>query len=115
MTNTKHAETKADREAPRAGTYSVPPEEMLTEQEQDVYADGGNGVGPAPASVDPIPVETMEAQGIGPRDPYPTGDSPPPAESTTRSQGIKGVTDKPSEGPSESKGPVGTTRKDDKK
>src|SRR6187399_2915157 len=73
-------------DAPGAGYTStpVPPEELLTEQEQNVYSEGGNGVGPAPASVESVPVETMEAQGIGPRDPYPTAETPPVADATSK-------------------------------
>ena len=59
-------------------TESVPPVELLTEQEQNVYSEGGNGVGPATPSAQSVPIETMEDQGIGPRDPYPSADTPPP-------------------------------------
>jgi len=52
-------------------TTVIPPEELLTEQEQDVLA-GGTGVGPAEASAESVPIETMEDLGIGPRDPYPS-------------------------------------------
>jgi hypothetical protein len=57
---------------------TVPPDELLTTQESEVYAGTGDGVGPASASVDSVPVETMESLGIGPRDPYPTTEPPPP-------------------------------------
>jgi hypothetical protein len=74
-----HPNPTQDLRAPGAGYTSapIPPEDMLTEQEQDVLA-GGTGVGPASASAQSVPVETMEAQGIGPRDPYPSADTPPP-------------------------------------
>jgi len=63
-----------------ATTVSVPPAEMLTEQEKDAAAGGeGAGVGPVSASETTTgPVETIEDQGIGPRTPYPTGNPPPP-------------------------------------
>jgi hypothetical protein len=82
---------------------------LMTEQEKDA---GGRslGVGPMTESENtPGPVETMEDLDIGPRTPYPTGDPPPPAESATFSQGIKGVTDKPSAKPNSSSGPAGRT------
>jgi hypothetical protein len=80
---------------------------LMTEQEKDA---GGEsmGVGPmAQSEATSGPVETMEDQGIGPRTPYPTGSPPPPAESNTFAQGIKGVTDKPSAKPNSSTGPAG--------
>jgi hypothetical protein len=87
-----------EREAiprPAAEGVTVPPEEMLTEQEKAAQAGGaatdGNvpGVGPVPASETTTgPVETIEDQGIGPRTPYPTGSPPPDSETVTRSQGI---------------------------
>jgi hypothetical protein len=99
---------------PAAEGITVPPDELLTEQEKAAKAGGeatdGNvpGVGPVPASETTSgPVETIEDQGIGPRTPYPTGSPPPAAESTTFSQGIKGVTDKPSAKPGSSSGPAG--------
>jgi hypothetical protein len=64
---------------------TVPPEELLTEQEKaavgsGVTGDTTAGVGPAtPAEHTTGPVETIEDQGIGPRTPYPTGDTPPEA------------------------------------
>jgi hypothetical protein len=86
---------KADP-APRpvAEGITVPPEELLTEQEKDAVGSGASGdttagVGPvAPAAHTTGPVETIEDQGIGPRTPYPTGNPPPPREETTLSQGI---------------------------
>jgi hypothetical protein len=78
-----------------AGAYSevtatVPPADLLTEQEKDAAAGGeGAGVGPVgPSQTTTGPVETIEDQGIGPRTPYPTGDTPPDTIETTRSQGI---------------------------
>lgn len=64
-------------------TSTVPPEELLTEQEKDVVGTGGTdvtaGVGPvAPSQHTTGPVETIEDQGIGPRTPYPVTDVPPP-------------------------------------
>lgn len=73
----KSATTTSDEPAPTV-TETIPPEELLTEQEQDVYSGGGTGVGPASASADSVPVETVEDLGIGPRDPYPSADTPPP-------------------------------------
>ena len=75
-------------------TFSIPPEDMLTEQEKDVVGTGGTdataGVGPvSPAEHTTGPVETIEDQGIGPRTPYPTGNPPPDTETITRSQGVK--------------------------
>jgi hypothetical protein len=61
-------------------TTVVPPADMMTEQEKDT-ASPTKGVGPASASeVSPGPVETMEALGIGPREPYPEGNPPPPSD-----------------------------------
>ena len=98
---------------PVAEGVTVPPEELLTEQEKaavgsGVTGDTTAGVGPvSPAEHTTGPVETIEDQGIGPRTPYPTGDPPPAREETTLSQGIKGDADKPHTGPNERKGPVG--------
>ena len=51
-------------------------EAFKTEQEKDSSGDVP-GVGPAsPSELSPGPVETMEAMGIGPRQPYPTGGAP---------------------------------------
>lgn len=80
---------------------------LRTEQEKDA---GGEslGVGPlARSEHGPDPVETIEQLGIGPRTPYPFGDPPPPSESITYGQGIKGVTDKPRAEPSSAAGPAG--------
>ena len=70
----------------------MPPDEMLTAQEQEAAAapeDANAGVGPVtPSAVTTGPVETIEDQGIGPRTPYPTGNPPPPREDVTVSQGI---------------------------
>jgi hypothetical protein len=89
--------------------FNVPAEELMTAQESDQTAPVP-GVGPVtPAEVSPGPAETIEAQGIGPRTPYPTGSPPPPSEAVTRGQGIKGVTDKPVVKPDETKAPAGTT------
>ena len=79
---------------PVAEGITVPPEELLTEQEKDAVGSGASGdttagVGPvAPAAHTTGPVETIEDQGIGPRTPYPTGNPPPAREETTLSQGI---------------------------
>ena len=112
--NTTQSPHREPGQRSEAEAFGIPPDELLTEQEKDAMAGGaasdGNvpGVGPAAASEHTSgPVETIEDQGIGPKTPYPTGDPPPPAESTSRSQGIKGVTDKPSVKPSESSGPAG--------
>jgi len=75
-----------------ATTVSVPPEDMLTEQEK--LADAGDasaGVGPvSPSEHTTGPVETIEDLGIGPRTPYPEGNPPAPLpEGTTRSQPVK--------------------------
>jgi len=67
---------------PVAEGVTVPPEELLTEQEKEAAAggDANAGVGPvSPSETTPGPVETIEDQGIGPRTPYPTG-SPPVEE-----------------------------------
>jgi hypothetical protein len=89
-------------------TFSIPPGDMMTEQEKSAAAgEPGAGVGPVSlAEVSPGPVQTIEEQGIGPRTPYPEGNPPPPEETITRSQGIKGVSDKPHVTPGESKGPA---------
>lgn len=77
-----------------AETFNVPPTELMTAQEAD-QSSAVPGVGPAsPAEVSPGPVETIQDQGIGPRTPYPSGNPPPPVETITRSQGIKGAPDK---------------------
>ena len=79
---------------PDAEGITVPPEELLTEQEKEAVGSGPAGdttagVGPvAPAAHTTGPVETIEDQGIGPRTPYPTGNPPPAREETTLSQGI---------------------------
>jgi hypothetical protein len=82
-----------------AEAFNIPPDELLTEQEKDAVGAAGDataGVGPVdPAEHTSGPVETVEDQGIGPRTPYPTGSPPPPDEGVTRSQGVKGVSDKP--------------------
>ena len=86
---------------------------LMTEQEKDADNDS-MGVGPLARSESTSgPVTTMEDEGIGPRTPYPTGDPPPPAESISYSQGIKGVTDKPSVKPGASSGPAGEAPKVD--
>jgi len=75
-----------------ATTVSVPPEDMLTEQEKLAAAgDASAGVGPvSPSEHTTGPVETIEDQGIGPRTPYPEGNPPAPLpEGTTRSQPVK--------------------------
>jgi hypothetical protein len=91
---------------PVAGTAgSLPPEELMTEQEKDTSSTVP-GVGPAtPAVTDVPPAETVEDLGIGPRTPYPTGNPPPPSETVVYGQGIKGVTDKPAVKPGETKSP----------
>jgi hypothetical protein len=48
-----------------------------------------------------------KVQGSSAKEPYPTGSPPPPAESTTYSQGIKGITDQPSAKPGHASGPAG--------
>jgi len=77
---------------PVAEGITVPPEEMLTEQEKLAAGAGGDpnaGVGPVSASRTTTgPVETIEDLGIGPRTPYPTGNPPPSREEVTFSQGI---------------------------
>jgi hypothetical protein len=110
----KPAPAPVVKEAPAGGTagaYSettatVPPADLLTEQEKAAVGSGPAGdttagVGPVgPAEHTTGPVETIEDQGIGPRTPYPTGDTPPETITTTRSQGIhKG------DQPDKSKGP----------
>jgi hypothetical protein len=62
---------------------ALPPEEYLTEKEQDALA-GGNGVGPITPSEESPPLETMEDLDIGPADPYPEGAPPAAPEATTR-------------------------------
>jgi hypothetical protein len=77
-----------DPNAPK--TFSIPPGDMLTEQEKDAAGGGeGAGVGPvSPSEHTTGPVETIEDQGIGPRTPYPEGNPPPDDEVITRSTGI---------------------------
>jgi hypothetical protein len=86
---------------PRHPAGAAAPVDLKTAQESD-QSGTVPGVGPvSPSEVSPGPVETIEEQDIGPRTPYPTGDPPPPAESRTYTQGIKGVTDKPQVKPGE--------------
>lgn len=86
----KHATEKAihDPKTPpktnAPGTVS--PEDFMTEQEKDA---------------------ARNAPGSGAKQPYPTGDPPPPSESVSYGQGIKGVTDKPSAKPGSASGPAG--------
>jgi hypothetical protein len=103
----KHAANKTLSPKPAPATAgSLPPEDLMTEQEKDKTA-AVPGVGPVSPAEAPLPVaESMEDLGIGPRTPYPTGNPPPPSETTTMGQGIKGVTDKPAAKPGEVKGPV---------
>ena len=51
--------------------------------------------------------DALKGQGSSAKEPYPTGDPPPPAESTKYSQGIKGVTDQPAAKPGTTSGPAG--------
>jgi len=105
QTQPRDTRPAAERDRIEGAVYSS--DNLRTEQEKDA---GGKsmGVGPMTKSENtPGPVETMEDQNIGPRTPYPTGSPPPPAESQTFSQGIKGVTDKPSAKPGSSSGPAG--------
>jgi len=77
---------------PVAEGITVPPEELLTEQEKEAaaaHADPRAGVGPyAPSRSTTGPAKTIEDEGIGPRTPYPTGNPPPPSVSASLSQGI---------------------------
>ena len=74
--NTDHKADPKPHVAP--ATVSVPPADMMTEQEKDKSSET-HGVGPASASATTTgPVETMEDLGIGPREPYPEGSPPPP-------------------------------------
>lgn len=67
------ASRRRTAEAPEAAEGA---EMFKTEQEKDASGDVP-GVGPAsPSELSPGPVETMEALGIGPRQPYPTGGAP---------------------------------------
>jgi hypothetical protein len=96
------ANTTQARDLNAPTTFSIPPEDMLTEQEKaavgSVGVDGTAGVGPvSPAEHTTGPVETIEDQGIGPRTPYPEGNPPPPDVETTRAQGVKGTP--PKKGP----------------
>jgi hypothetical protein len=81
--------------ASAATAGALPAANYATEQEKDAKAGGVAskdnipGVGPATSTVEVVPAETIEEQGIGPRTPYPDGDPPPPHEETTRVQGIK--------------------------
>jgi hypothetical protein len=84
--NTTLSEPYPDTPRPLSEGITVPPEELLTEQEKlavgsGVTGDTTAGVGPtSPAAHTTGPVETIEDQGIGPRTPYPTSDTPPPPE-----------------------------------
>ena len=108
-TGAKDMRPGAERDHIEGDVYSS--ENLMTEQEKDA-GNESMGVGPLAQSEETAgPVETMEDLGIGPRTPYPTGDPPPPSEGTTFSQGIKGVTDKPSAKPGSSSGPAGQAPK----
>jgi len=77
---------------PVAEGVTVPPEELLTEQEKEAADnpdDPRAGVGPYDdARSTTGPAKTIEDEGIGPRTPYPTGNPPPPSVSASLSQGI---------------------------
>lgn len=89
-----------------AEAFNVPPADMMTAQEAD-QSGGVPGVGPvSPPEISPGPVETIQDQGIGPRTPYPTGSPPPPTETVSRSQGIKGAAEKTTVKPDEVKAPA---------
>ena len=102
----KDVRPAAERDHIEGAVYSS--ENQMTTQERDAQGES-LGIGPLSRSENsPGPVETMEDLGIGPRTPYPFGDPPPPSESVTYGQGIKGVTDKPSAKPGSASGPAGT-------
>lgn len=64
---------------------AVAPDDLKTAQEADTSGETP-GVGPAGKPKDtPGPAETIEAQGIGPRTPYPTGKGPAPPEEKEKS------------------------------
>lgn len=91
---------------PVAEGVTVPPDELLTEQEKEAAGSGGDpraGVGPyEPSRSTPGPAKTIEDEGIGPRTPYPTGNPPPPSVSAGLSQGIwRGDEDERSRDPRE--------------
>ncbi len=71
-----HPAPAAKAAAPVTATTGLPAANYMTEQEKDAANSA--------------------------KQPYPTGSPPPPAETVTRSQGIKGVTDLPAETPAKS-------------
>ena len=83
MTAKQYDEPKPSPFAPVATPAAVPyltADDLLTEQEKDTTS-LMPGVGPAePSQHSTGPVETIEDLGIGPREPYPTADTPPPPE-----------------------------------
>jgi hypothetical protein len=88
----RHAASKETGAPTVTPSTALPPEEYLTEKEQDALA-GGNGVGPVTPSAESPPLETMEDLDIGPADPYPVEPPPPineidPPPETSR--GVKG-------------------------
>ena len=104
-TPAKDTRPGAERDRIEGPVYSS--ENLMTEQEKDASGES-MGVGPLAKSEHTSgPVETIEDQGIGPRTPYPDGDPPPPSESVSYGQGIKGATDKPQAKPGSSSGPAG--------
>lgn len=110
--NTTQSPERPPIQRSAAEAYNVPPADMMTAQEAD-QSSAVPGVGPAsPAEVTPGPVETIQDQGIGPRTPYPSGNPPPPTETVSRSQGIKGAAEKTNVKPDEVKGPAGTAHKE---
>jgi hypothetical protein len=104
-TQPKDVRPAAERDRIEGPVYAS--ENLRTEQEKDAAGES-LGIGPLSKSeVSPGPVETIEDLGIGPRTPYPDGDPPPPSESISYGQGIKGATDKPQAKPGSSSGPAG--------
>jgi len=79
------APARGASDKPVPATGGLAPADYMTEQEKDA----------------------LKGQGGSAKEPYPTGDPPPPAESTKYSQGIKGVTDQPSAKPGTASGPAG--------
>lgn len=65
----------------------------LNENTPDPFEEAPPADDPIGASVPPEPVETIEDQGIGATDPYPTGSPPDPAEEFRKIHGF----DKPTE------------------
>jgi hypothetical protein len=84
ITQPRDMRPAAERDRIEGPVYA--PENLMTEQEKDA---------------------ARNAPGSSAKQPYPTGEPPPPSESVSYGQGIKGATDVPSAKPGSASGPAG--------